>query len=219
LLLSDSANKDEIVAYADVNASGVFDPTLDAIKLSNRSTLNFSYTLSDSDYAIKAVKGFKEQTVLPLTIIVPESGLYTLTPEKISLPGLTAYLKDSLDANNIIYTNFTDGPITLTLNGGQIYRGRYSVVFESSTSTGVAQIDQDQTRIYSYGNKVFVKRSSVASATISIIDLLGQDMTNVVSHTQENEFELPVIEPWYAIVKVTEGQKVTIKKVLISNKQ
>jgi len=219
LLLTNTINKDEIVAYAENNASGPYDPSLDAIKISAGSTISIAYTLSDEDYAIKAVNEFTPETVLPLTIQVAETGSYSLIPKKLSVNGLTAYLKDSTDQQNINYTSFVDGPITLSLNGGQVYQGRYSVVFKPNTTTGIVEPNRDQSKIYSYGHRVYVQRSSSAPATISVINTLGEDMRDITTQTSETDFDLPAIEPWYAIIKVTEGQKVTITKVLISNNQ
>jgi hypothetical protein len=131
---------------------------------------------------------------------------------------MTAYLRDAQSPQNITYTSFADGPITLYLNGGQLYSGRYSVVFEPTSTTGIATTQQSTTKIYSYGSTVYVNRSSSDAATISVVNLLGQNMAELNSHSQQMSFGLPAIQPWYAIVKVTEGEKVTVAKVLISNK-
>jgi hypothetical protein len=43
-------------------------------------------------------------------------------------------------------------------------------------------------------------------------------MREIKTNTEKTVFDLPTNEPWYAIIKVTEGEKVTVAKVLMSNK-
>jgi hypothetical protein len=78
--------------------------------------------------------------------------------------------------------------------------------------------EETATKIYSFGDRVHVKRQSNNPATISVCNLLGQEMREIRTNTEKTVFDLPTNEPWYAIIKVTEGEKVTVAKVLISNK-
>jgi hypothetical protein len=216
LVLGNGTNSDEIVTYTDADATDGYDASEDAVKMPAGSAVFLSYTLGNRDYAINAMSQVNVQTVLPLTISVTDTGSYTLTASTLNTPGLTAYLRD---AQTGTLTDLSQGPITLSLNGGQTYTSRYSVVFQAvNTTTGISTTSESNTQIYSYGDMVYVKRSSPAPATISVTNVLGQDLKELNSNTQATSFEMPTVQPWYAIVKVTEGRKVTVSKVLISNK-
>jgi hypothetical protein len=216
LQLSNNINRDEIVTYTDADATDGYDAAIDAVKMPAGSAVFISYTLSDKDYAINAMSQLNVQTVLPLTIAVTDTGSYTLNATTLNTPNLTAYLRD---AETGILTDLSAGPVTMLLNGNQIYSNRYSVVFQAvNTTTGISTTSESATRIYSYGDMVYVKRSSSAPATISVTNVLGQNLRELSTNSQEASFEMATVQPWYAIVKVTEGQKVTVAKVLISNK-
>jgi hypothetical protein len=220
LVLSGAGNSDEIVTYTDVHATNGYDPDMDAVKMPAGSTVGISYSMPGYEYAINVMNSINEQTELPLTISAKDTGTYTLNATILNVAGLTAYLRDAQSRQNISLTSLANGPVTLNLNGGQVYSGRYSVVFKPTQTTGITTTEQSSTRIYSYGNKVYVDRSSSTPASISVTNLLGQDVANLNTGTQETEFSLPAIQPWYAIVKVTEESgKVTVAKVLINNNQ
>jgi len=215
LYMTNGANSDEIVTYTDPQATAGFDPAVDAVKMAAGSTVNIGYHIQGQDYAINVMDSLDAQTVLPLYVSASDTGSYTLVATLLNTPGLTAYLKDS--ALNTL-TDLATDTVHLTLNGGQLYTG-YSVIFKANpNTTGIASISSASTHIYSYGDRVYVNRPSSDAASISVTNLLGQDVAQVSSNSQETDFALPAIQPWYAIVKVTEGEKVTVAKVLISNK-
>ena len=91
-------------------------------------------------------------------------------------------------------------------------------MFKLEVASGVTNSSQPDVRIYSAGNKLFVERTSLSPATITITNVLGQQVKEVISHLEKTEIQLPSGELWYAFVKVTEKGKVSTAKVLISNK-
>jgi hypothetical protein len=222
LVLSGGANSDEIVTYTDPQATNGYDPDLDAVKMPAGSTVGISYSMPGHDYAINVMNTINEQTELPLSITVADTGSYTLNATMLNVPGLTAYLRDAQSRQSISLTDLASGPITLALNGGQTYSGRFSVVFRPTAvvTTGITNTGASATRIYSYGDKVYIERSNADAASISVTNLLGQEVSSLSTNTQQTEFEMPAVQPWYAIVKVTEQSgKVTVAKVLINNNQ
>jgi len=222
LVLSGGANSDEIVTYTDPQATNGYDPDLDAVKMPAGSTVGISYSMPGHDYAINVMNTINEQTELPLSITVADTGSYTLNATMLNTPGLTAYLRDAQSRQSISLTDLASGPITLALNGGQTYSGRFSVVFRPTAvvTTGITNTGASATRIYSYGDKVYIERSNADAASISVTNLLGQEVSSLSTNTQQTEFEMPAVQPWYAIVKVTEQSgKVTVAKVLINNNQ
>jgi hypothetical protein len=215
LVLSNNTQSDEIVAYTDPNATWGYDPDYDAVKIPAGSTVYLSYAQAGKEFAINVIDSVNVQTEFPLILWARDSGDYTFKATVLNLTNLTAYYKDSV-TNTL--TNLTTDSIVLHLNGRETYTNRYSVVFQATPTTEITPTAEPFTRIFSNGNKVFVQRSSTAPATISIANVLGQQVTEVATQKGLNEIPLAGSEMWYAFVKVTEGSKVTVAKVLISNK-
>jgi hypothetical protein len=218
LSMDNGINSDEIVTYTETGATAGFDPDMDAPKMPAGVPvyIGFHMPTPDKYYAINVMDAVTDQTVLPLTLYVATTGSYTFKATVLNVPGLTAYLKD---AQSTTLVDLSAGPISLTLTGGQVYDGRYSVVFKSNSSpNGVVNTEETATKIYSFGDRVHVERQSTNPATISVCNLLGQEMREIKTNTEKTVFDLPTNEPWYAIIKVTEGEKVTVAKVLMSNK-
>ncbi|MCW3126063.1 MAG: hypothetical protein JWO03_1721 [Bacteroidetes bacterium] len=218
LTLTNGPQVDEIVAYTDPAATAGYDPGYDAAKMAAGSTVYMSYDMPGKEMAINVMDEIGILTELPLNIAVTDSGAYTLTATELNLTGLTAYLKD---AELGTYTDLSAGPITLTLAANRYYTGRYSVVFKTKTSTGptgITTTTEPSVKIYAYDGKVYVVRSSNSSAVVNISNLLGQQVADIRTSEEKTIIPMTVTEPWYALVKVTEGSKVTVEKVLISNK-
>jgi len=217
LTLTKGDNKDEIVTYTDANATAGFDADMDALKMAAGSTVSMGFSLSGKDYAINVMDVINDQTILPLNISGRDTGIYTLEATALNIPGLTAYL---LDGQTGTLSDLSKGSVQLKLNGSQTYSGRYSLVFQAAAvSTGITTADQSKTNIYAYGNQVHVLRSSATAAKITVTNLLGQEIREIPTQSEKTVFELPAIQPWYAIIKVTEGEKTTVRKVIISSNQ
>jgi len=215
LVLTNGTNSDEVVTYTDAQATNGYDPGLDAVKMPAGSTVNLAYSLPGYDYAINVMAALDEQTVLPLTITVEDSGSYNLNAVALNVPGLTAYLQDAINGSMVNLDSTSSVP--LVLNGGQTYTGRYAVVFRPNAVSGITNIESDFTSIYSSGNTVHIQRSGSEPAVITVTNILGQNISEFNSAANKLEFNLQAGSPWYAIVKVAEGKKVTVSKVLISN--
>ena len=213
LSITDGTNNDEILAYTDANATAGDDQGLDAIKMVAGSTVSIGYVNAGGVYAIDALDEITESTVLPLEVLVTNTGSYTVTPH-LNLTGLKAYLKD--DATNTLYDLSTTTP-SFTLTGGVKYSSRFSVVFKTDAATGVSVVTENPTHIFSNANKVIVERTSTETANIVITNLLGQEIANVKSGDARTEISLNTPSLSYAIVKVTEGGKVSVAKVSINN--
>ncbi len=215
LSLSDGINTDEILAYTDINATNTEDQGLDAQKMAAGSTVYISFRMPDNEYAINVINEMNEQTELPLVLWVTDDGTYTVDATVLNTPGLTAYLKDV--QTNTLYDLSTTAPV-LTLTGNQVYTGRFSIVFKAAVVSNITNNTETVARIYSSGNAVFVERASAAPASISISNILGQQISETTTNTELTTLKLSGTEAWYAIVKVKEGSKVTVAKVFISNK-
>ncbi|MBS1619862.1 MAG: IPT/TIG domain-containing protein [Bacteroidetes bacterium] len=215
LTLTGNGNSDEIVSYTDAGASAGYDVGYDAAKIAAGSSVYLSFDMPAKELAINVMSQLTEATELPLKVAVTDAGDYTLAATELNIDGLTAYLKD---AQTGTMTNLATTAPVLHLTGSQYYTGRYSVVFRKSASatTSVENVQENQTHIYSYQNKVYIQRSNSAAADVDVTNLLGQNVAQLKSTAEKTEFEMPATEPWYAIVRINENGKVTVQKVLIS---
>ncbi len=215
LTLTGNGNSDEIVSYTDADASTGYDVGYDAAKIAAGSSVYLSFDMPTKELAINVMSQLTETSELPLKVAVTDAGDYTLAATELNIDGLTAYLKD---AQTGTMTNLATTAPVLHLSASQYYTGRYSIVFRKSTSatTSVENVQENQTKIYSYENKVYIQRSNSAAADVDVTNLLGQNVAQLKSTTEKTQFELPATEPWYAIVRINENGRVTVQKVLIS---
>jgi hypothetical protein len=216
LQLTNGTSADEIVAYTDVNATSNYDAGQDAVKIPAGGSVNMSFTSAGKEYAINVLNEITAQTELPLTISVTDSGSYTFNAVGLNLTSLTAYLKDA--QTNMLYDLSATSPV-LNLNSGQTYTGRFSVVFQTNTVLSLEETTETPAKIYAVGNEVFVTRISSTPAHISIVNVLGQQVVSENISGTNAALSLSSLGGQYVFVKLTEGSKVTIAKVLITNKK
>ena len=214
LTLSDGHNTDEIVSYTDVTASSGYDSGLDAEKIPAGSTVYISFALQGNEYAINALDAITEQTELPLVLWAQNTGNYTINASALNITGLTAYLKD---AQTNTLTDLSAGAVSVSLTGAQTYSGRYSIVFSANSVSGIKEQDLP-VNIYASGNTVYINRIANTKAHVSITNLLGQQIAETPIATDKTALKLNSTDAtMYVIVKLTEGSKVSVAKVLITN--
>ena len=213
LSLSNGTDGDQILAYTDVNATMGYDMGLDADKFVAGNTVSMGFVVPNHEYGINAMNSIDAQTVLPLRMLAQTTGTYTFKADALNTPGLTAYLKD---AQNNTVTDLSAGSISVALNGGVAVNGRYSIVFSASAVSGIKETEQP-VNVYANDNTIFVNRSTTNKATITVSNILGQQIAEAVTTTEKSTLTLNSNETLqYVIVKVTEGSKVSVAKVLIN---
>lgn len=213
LLLSNTVNSDEVVAYSDPNATMNYDAGIDALKMSGGSTVYMSYKHAGQEMAINAVNAVTVQTEFPLVLWAKETGTYTLSASELNVTGLITYLKD---ATTNTLTDLRSNTVSIPLNGGETSEGRYSVVFEEvQNPTGIANVKESNIQIYAAEGKVIVQRSSNSNANITITNMLGQAVVETTSETNRTIIPVDNTNPWYAVVRVQEAGKVKVSKVLV----
>ncbi len=151
---------------------------------------------------------------MPLGLWAQDSGTYTFEATELNVDGYITYLKDA-ELNTL--TDLTTTPsVTLQLNGQQAYEGRYSIVFEAvEIPSAIANITNSNIKIYSHKNIAVVERPTDAKATITISNLIGQTIKEVVTDSKRTEITFDNANAWYAIVKVKEANAISTQKVLI----
>lgn len=211
LTLSDGTNSDEVVTYTDFSTTTGYDPDHDAAKMAAGSTVYMSYKLLGKEYAINVINDIAPDTELPLLLWAETSGTYTLTANVLNTPGLIAFLKDNQSGS---LTNLSIAPALINLTGGQSYDGIYSIVFQPEVLTGIVKAEP-LTQFYSNGSTIYINRTSTEKAEITVTNVLGQQLAQVNSQQERTVIEMSKAEPAYVIVKVKEGSKTTVGKVMI----
>lgn len=216
LKITNGINADEIVTYTDANATTNNDLGYDAVKIPTGGQVQMSFSLNGEEFAINVLNEITAQTELPLTISVTDNGNYTISALSLNLTSLTAYLKDA--GTNTLYDLSTTSP-SFSVNAGQNYSGRFSVVFTQNGTTSVQEKTESAATIYAMGNEIFVKRNAATPAHLIVANILGQQIVDEISSTENTTIYLPKCSDGYVFVKLTEGNNVTVSKVLITNKK
>lgn len=206
---------DEAVAYTDANATAGYDAGYDAVKIPAGSSAHISFAIPGKVLAIQVLNELTGQSVLPLNIRVSEDGMYTIHPISLNLSGLTAYLKDA--ETNTLY-NLSHTAPAFQLTGEQSYTGRFSVVFQSNEVSGISETPPASIQIYAAGSKIAVHRLSDQPATVSVWNLLGQQLAEVTTANANTELKVATDAAQYVFVKVKEGAQTRVAKVFITTK-
>lgn len=214
LKITNGTHADEVVAYTDAAASYNYDAGQDAVKIPAGGNVQMGFPIAGKELAINVLDEITAQSELSLNVSVTDNGNYTISAIGLNLTGLTAYLKDA--QTNTLY-DLTSAAPSFALTGGQTYTGRFSVVFDNSTVSGVQKEVESFSKIYSAGNRIFVNRSSADAATINVASVVGQKITSQTISGTNTVIELPSAGSHYVFVKLTEGSKVSLAKVLITN--
>lgn len=210
LSLTNGVNSDEIVAYTDANATEGNDQNLDAEKMAAGSTTYISYKMQDVEYAIDVIPAITEQTELPLVIWAQQDGNYTLNAN-LNVPGYAVYLKDNQTGALV---NLAANSPVLALSANVTYEGRYSIVFKEEETTGFT-VEENLAKIYTIGAELFVARQNTGKATITLTNMLGQQLAEITTANKIEKLDLTQFSLGYVVVKVTENGKSKTSKILI----
>jgi hypothetical protein len=217
LYLHDATNGDEILAYTDAAATWNEDNGLDAVKIAAGSTVYMSYKQLGKEYAINVIDEITETTELPLVIWAQDSGTYTFEATELNVDGYITYLKDA--ELNTLTDLTTSSSVTMQLNGGQTYEGRYSIVFEEIEviePSAIANINNRQHQnLQPQKHSGSRKTNRCQSHHHHQQYLIGQTIKEVTTDSKRTEITLDNANAWYAIVKVKEANATSTQKVLI----
>ncbi|GAB3828138.1 hypothetical protein GCM10028821_13010 [Hymenobacter jeollabukensis] len=131
---------DDAYVYFQAGATPGLDTEYDALKLSNPHGLNLSALAAGAELAINGLPVLTATTVVPLRLLVPQSGSYTLrAAELLNLAGMQAFLYDAQTGQTIdlqqqpSYT-FNLGTSTSMLSRFQL---RFSPARPTATQSGL----------------------------------------------------------------------------------
>ncbi len=212
LEITDGINTDETVIRFNENATNEFDGEYDAYKMFMNSETPYIFSMSNNlPIALNSLESISNNLTIPLSIIIPNAGNYSINLTENNIQSQNVYLKDNF--NEPVYINLSE---TETYNfyssETEIYN-RFEIVF--SDAAGIDENLSDY-RIYSVRNKVSIKSNTVSPAYTEIYDLSGKLIHKQIMNTVNTEITLNVGQGIY-LVKVSDGKNIYFKKVLIYN--
>ncbi len=213
LAQGENAMTDEMVIRFLEGSTNNFDGDFDAYKLfADNYPQIYSVTSSGTKLAINTLPEINEDMVVPVSFSAPTEGTYSFTFTELA--GFDQqgdlYLEDLLTGDvqevdeNSVYT-FEHSP----LNDDN----RFLLHF--SNPLGVDEMSGENISIHSYGNVVYVNRPVEFKGTVSILDMLGQEII-MQKANGEGLMTIPVTNgTGYYVVKVQSDNNLTTRKVFI----
>ncbi|RAK65927.1 FG-GAP-like repeat-containing protein [Hymenobacter edaphi] len=124
---------DEVHVYQEAGATAVVDAAYDAVKLPNAHGLNLAAVAAGTELAINGLPLLTTSTVVPLTVSVPQTGLYTLRAAALlNLTTSTVYLHDAATGQDV---NLSLQPAYSFSANARSLPGRFSLRFEPARPT------------------------------------------------------------------------------------
>ncbi len=208
----DGLKDESVIRFLD-GSTDEFDGDYDAFKLfADNYPQVYTLTPSGTELAISTLPEITEDLVVPVSFNAPAEGTYTFTFTEIANFDQQGdlYLEDLLTGDiqkvneNTIYT-FDHSP----LNDDN----RFLLHF--SNPLGVEENDGNNISIHSYNNVVYVNRPANFTGTVTIYDMLGQQITSQKAEG-EGMTTIPVTNgTGYYVVKVQSDNKLVTRKVFI----
>ena len=117
-----------------------------------------------------------------------------------------------------IFTDLNSNTYTVTLPAKTYGTGRFFIIASTNTPTGIGQTETEETgiRIWTSNDKVIIKGEVSEKARCEVYDVHGRKiLEKKLSSGELNTVDLPSSSKGVFIVKVTDGVKVTTKKVAL----
>jgi hypothetical protein len=213
LKFSNGANWDDAKISFDAGALNIKDRK-DALKMfsMNSSVPQIYTTISTGQkFAVNALPTITTSTAVPVGILVPANGNYSITAEGMSNFSMcTAITLEDLKTNttqNLLQNPVYNFTATTTDNANRF-------VLHFATSVGVNENGKTNTGIYAYDNNIYVNANEQIKQ-IAVYNTMGQliETTNNVNGLQK--ISMNGHATGYYIVKVITDKNVYSEKVLV----
>ena len=152
--------------------------------------------------------------VVPVGIDSEKGGEVTFSAFTVPLGTQKFWLEDRKSGT---YTDLTTKSYTVTLPAKSYGTGRFYIVASVNTPTGINDPDDGSAlRIWATGGRIIIKGTVSASARCEVFDVSGSKVTDKRLNDGElNSVELPAPIQGVLIVRVTDGSKITTRKVTL----
>jgi len=153
--------------------------------------------------------------VIPVGIDFKKGGEVTFTAETVPVDGRRFWLEDRVAG---VFTELGLKSYTVTLPADTYGTGRFFIIASANTPTAIADhgASQDDLRIWVSGERLVIQGRVNAGSLCEIFDTGGRKlMESLLSDGEMNFVDLPVGLRGVIVVKVTDGERVVSRKVVV----
>ena len=217
--VSGSGEATTLVVYNEQMSAGL-DPGYDIGQMNSADGINIYTTLalhsSGVNYARQALSpGGADTLSVPLGIDLREGGSVTFSAVTAPLGGLRYWLKDRVTGT---FTDLTANSYTVTLPADTYGSGRFFILASANTPTAINQPETpgDDLRIWVSGERVIISGAVREGSLCEVFDISGRKMLQqYLADGGMNIIDMPVGLHGFIVVRVSDGEKVDSRKVVI----
>ncbi len=207
------------IIYNGVMSTGV-DPGYDVGLLSTGADPEVYTTLVQKENNINFARQALplvdcDKSHVPLGIDSKEGGEITFSASAVPIGNSKFWLEDRLTG---IFTDLTTKSYTVTLPPKTFGTGRFFIIASANEPTAIdlPENDDSDIRIWNTGNSVIIKGGLNDGAFCEIYDLHGREIIELqLTDNQLNIIDLPHGIKGIILVRVTDGLKVTLRKLTV----
>ena len=181
LSISGNDKYNEILVAMNSEATDGEDRLYDAVKLRGNSSIALATQNENKEYAIMAFPHPLEGKVVPLSVLIGESGEYTFNPRTMeNLGSYNVYFEDNSTNEMTLLTEETN--VEINLETGE-YTNRFFLHFMPRTVTGIAEGQNSALTVYSNLDQTFVsiKGNEMSAGNLQVLTTNGQVVYNAAN--------------------------------------
>ena len=207
------------VIYNEDMSSGL-DPGYDVGMLSTGADLEVYTSLVQKDNNINFARQALplvdcDKNIVPIGVDARKGAAVTFSASTIPIGDNKFWLEDRVTG---IFTDLTTKSYNVTLPPNTFGTGRFFIIASTNTPTAIdlPGNDDSETRIWNAGNKVIIKGNLKDGAVCEIFELQGRKIVEQrLTDNQLNIIDLPYGIKGIIVTKVTDGVKVTVRKLTV----
>jgi hypothetical protein len=207
------------VVYDAAMTTGV-DPGYDVglFKSGREMEIYSSLALKDNglNYTRQALPVSGSDTlVLPVGVDFKDGGDVTFSATVVPVEGRRFWLEDRIAG---VFVDLSLKIYTVNLPADTYGTGRFFIVASANAPTGISHSEmvEGDLRIWVSGGRLVIKGSVSAGSAGELFDLQGRELLeSKLSDGEMNIIDLPVGLHGILVVKVTDGEKVVTRKIVI----
>lgn len=144
---------------------------------------------------------------------LPKGGTVTFSAYTIPFENSAFYLEDRQKG---LITNLTKENYTVALPKSTLGTGRFYIHTTSlTTAEQVKQVNELIVRIWTSNQKVYIEGPVSHKATGAVFDMLGRKIFETqLGDERYNTFDVPSLLKGVYLVKITDGARMTVRKVV-----
>ena len=208
-----------LVVYNEKMTAGL-DPGYDVGQLSTGPDVEIYTSLVEKDNSVNFARQALpltdcDKNIVPVGIDSEKGGEVTFSAYTVPLENYKFWLEDRATG---IFTNLNANTYTVTLPANTYGTGRFFIIASTNTPTGIKppQAEDTDVRIWTSNEKLIIKGEVSEKARCEIYNVNGGKILDIrLTGGELNTITLPEGSKGVLIVRVTDGVKMTTRKVAI----